>query len=134
MSVSRDKAIDLANKLLRTAAPLSGATEAERTNAALHAAELVAQHDLVLAVADKHQHRRKREAHEPQRRETKVHWPHAPAGPRYSYSSHDWREFTLQVAVGCANCGKTMMPGDAVFVQPSTGLFIHAALGCDQRA
>jgi hypothetical protein len=48
--VTADKAIALIEKLVRVAAPHSGASETERTTAALRACELIALHGLTVTV------------------------------------------------------------------------------------
>ena len=57
--MSPDKIVERVEKLLRLAAPRSGSTEPERASAALEAAKLIDEHDLVVSREEK---RRKREA------------------------------------------------------------------------
>jgi hypothetical protein len=125
---ARNKAADLANKLLRTASPSSGATEAERTSAALTAAELFAKHELSVVVPEPPVKKRRRPP-PPQPS------PSAPAYPSvpHTYNSHygsDWTAVKLSRETRCEACGRPLYEGETVYFEPTHGLFIHYDIGC----
>ncbi len=65
---SKKAAVDRAMKLLRIAAPNSGATEPERVSAAVEAAKVIAESDLVVApreITEKPRRKSDAESHEP---------------------------------------------------------------------
>jgi len=51
--MTSDKALSTVEKLVRVAAPNSGATEHERTSAATHACKLIVEHNLVITTREK---------------------------------------------------------------------------------
>jgi hypothetical protein len=121
----REKAMDLARKLMRTAAPTSGATISERTTAALHAAELIAQHELEVSIppppVKKQRGPRPGTAYPPS-------YPPPPVVRRYPGS--EWTEVKLSTATTCAHCGEILHVGENVFFEPTHQVFIHYEIGC----
>jgi hypothetical protein len=113
--VDRDKAIVLAGKLARVAAPNSGATEAERTNAALELAKIIAEHGLAIMQAPVVEKRRRRSRAEPQYR------PPPPPAWSYPVSHANWTEALLETVSRCVICRRTLFPQDRVWYEPSHG-------------
>jgi len=122
------RAIERAQKLLRLAAPDSGTTDAERSNAALLAAKLIAEHKLVVAAAPEPIFKKRRSPKQPQARATTT-WARwsAPAVP-----SVDWTEVRVPQRCDCAVCGNTLWAGEAAWFDPSQGCFRHYDITCDQ--
>ena len=121
--MSPDRAVERVEKLLRLASPSSGTTDAERTLAALEAAKLFAEHDLVVSTkaakeisSFKARTRKRQEVAKPRSR---------PASPRPKTASvgepdwvdPNWHEVLIDAAYEvCAVCDKDVYRGeDALF-------------------
>lgn len=110
------KILERFDKLMRLASPDSGATEGERTNAALAAADLYSKHRLTV---------REREAEEdPTQRRRKQ-----PARRRRSavcFSQRSGPLWVMSVAtsdVMCEDCGSVLYPGTNVWMKTDGSAF-----------
>lgn len=118
------RAIERAQKLLRLASPSSGATEAERTSAALEAAKIFAENALEVQEAEEKPKRRR-----PRPPPTTTPSPyspqpyHPPPTVRYysPYSAHDWREVLMTHACKCGACHQVIQKGDYAYYAEAQG-------------
>lgn len=106
--MSRDKVISTVEKLLRLAAPSSGAPEPERESAALEAARLISEHELEVVEPEPEKKRRRREVEDEEVRVRPSAWVLSVA--------LDW--------CGCAHCLGLIAPRDVVWLRviPGRGL------------
>ena len=117
--------LDLFEKLMRTASPKSGATNNERSLAALEAAKIWAEHDLTVKTREKPPRRTSSRPTSP--------WP-KPSWPR-EQRRPGWVRSYAPFDVFCAQegCGGLIQEGDPVWVQV-TGLevrYLHGDAPCE---
>lgn len=134
MADPRERAAGLALKLLRTAAPSSGASENERTLAALRAAELVSEHNLSV-VADEQEHERKARERD-ERRKVNKNWAKnvvdeifKRASQEVVHNTYDWHEEIAQSEHMCSQCNSRIMPGEPCWFADGRG-YIHHDITC----
>lgn len=125
MTDSRERAAGLAQKLLRTAAPSSGASENERTTAALHAADLIEKHELTIVAAEPEQERKARERAERRARRAAVVYASAVHTP----DERDFHEVVAKEPYPCSACGRTIRPGELTWFAEGRG-HIHHDIDC----
>ena len=133
MSDPREKAIALAQKLLATAAPSSGASENERAIAMQQAVKLIAENNLVLA-PPKPKVRRQRPAPPPPPvvRTAPFTWPvYAPPPPRYYYPGSDWTEVEVSSDCVCGACGTNIYRGWPAWFNPASGRYRCHDIACN---
>lgn len=146
--ISKQAAVDRANKLLRLAGPKSGAAEAERTTAALEAARLIEEHGLVAAERVEQKKAQRPQAPKQGTRQgadwakSQPAWGGEPDGfftrtrPRQSRPSGgpvgnlDWNELITPSSCICAACGQVIDAGDRAW-RSSIG-WRHYDITCDQ--
>lgn len=132
MADPRERAAGLALKLLRTAAPSSGASENERTIAALRAAELVAEHNLSVVAGEQEHERKARE------RQNRKNWARSVVdevikrATQQAYSEHDWHEEIAKVEMICSQCHGRIMPGEPCWYAEGKG-HIHHNITCAEE-
>lgn len=129
MADPRERAAGLAMKLLRTAAPSGGASENERTIAALRAAELVAEHDLTVVAGEPEHERKTRE------RQNRKNWARSVVdevikrATQEAYSALDWHEQIAKSEIHCSQCRGKIMPGEPCWYAEGKG-YIHHNITC----
>jgi len=126
-SDARARAVERVQKLLRLAAPGNGTTEAERTNAALEVAKIIAEHGLSVAVPPPVVKKRRKPPSAQQQ-----HWP----PPRvwvqpYRPSGSDWVEVEVYTRCTCVVCGSLLGVGESAWFAPDHG-YRHYDITCDQ--
>lgn len=138
MADPRERAAGLALKLLRTAAPSSGASENERTIAALRAAELVAEHSLSVVASEPEHERKTRERAE--RRKHNKNWAqnivdeiYKRATQQAAHNMADWREVIAQSDHVCSQCNERIAPGEPCWYADDRG-YIHHDITCAEKA
>ena len=117
MSDDRDRALERAQKFLRLAADKS-TTDAERVNAALRAAEIFAEHNLVAARAPEKK-RKQRPPTPPSAYSPPYPWSQPPAyqPPRYysPVSMANWTEVEMKQECACGVCGAPLHIGELAY-------------------
>lgn len=132
MADPRERAAGLASKLLRTAAPSSGASENERTIAALRAAELVAEHNLSVVAGEQEHERKARE------RQNRKNWARSVVdevikrATQEAHSAVDWHEQIAKSEIRCSQCHEKIMPGEPCWYAEGKG-YIHHNITCAEE-
>lgn len=135
MSDPRERAAERAQKLLRTAAPSSGASENERTTAALHAADLIEKHELTIVAAEPEQDRKTRERAEKRSRQRSAKdWAQSVVDEIFQRAtreafSPDWHEVVAQTACVCGQCRGPIEAGEPCWYAEGRG-HIHHDITC----
>jgi hypothetical protein len=130
MSDDHARAIERAQKLLRLAAPGSGTTEAERANAAIEAAKIIAEHGLGVAVPPPPV--KKRRGRPPAPQPSPQHHRPAPEYRRWSPPSQsNWTETDVPVYCACVACGQVISAGEAGWFDPAHG-YRHYDITCTE--
>jgi hypothetical protein len=106
-------------KLLRTAAPNSGASDNERQMAALEAARLFAEHSFTVGFAAPKRPRQPRPATTDSQR-TIIRWPETA-----------WTEVDIAIDCVCGACGKLISVGEPAWYDPMFGVYRHYDITCD---
>jgi hypothetical protein len=120
------KLIERVEKLLRLAAPSSNTTEPERISAALEAAKVFSENDLVVRVRSKERRR------EPEwKREQPITWGAAWKQARNTSPQFDWVQGIARHDVTCADptCGGLIERGEPVWMKATAVGFKY--LHCD---
>lgn len=122
--------------LLRLASPSSGTTEAERANAALEVAKLVAKHGLVVAEPPPPAPKRRRPPAPAPRPAPPPYWQHPPARyqsppPRvWQGGGSNWTEATVVVPCHCVACGARLYTDEVAWFDSEHG-FRCWSITCD---
>jgi hypothetical protein len=133
MSSAEDhaRAIERAQKLLRLAAPGNGTTEAERTNAALKAAEIIAEHNLVVAIPPPRVKRRRPPTAQPTQQRASS--PSVNEWRQWAPSStSDWTEVDIPAHCNCVVCGGLLCVGEVGWFAPNHG-YRHYDITCEEN-
>ena len=141
MSSRRDKALDRARKLKRTAASESGATEHEQKTAQKMLRDLVDEHgftDEELNPRDEYRRRPRgeRREHPPQahprdRGYTDPFHPDEPSSHRY-WCKPGWGPIRMVIDSTCGSCGATLYVGNQAFKNFEHGFFRHFNYECNK--
>jgi hypothetical protein len=121
--VDRAKALDRVRKLLRTAAPNSGASDNERSTAAMQAVELMSTHNLTVEPEPPPPERRRRPP--PQQAPTYSPPTYAPPRGYYHGSNANWTEVTMQTSSTCGACGCHLFEHHLAFYDSQLGYRCH---------
>jgi len=118
----RKRAIERVNKLLRLAAPSSGTTEAERTNAALQAAKIFSENNLT-AIYEEPKRKRRPQPHASREYHPRSVYrnPVTYAPKVYAQHGANWTAVELDVDCPCVVCGNTLYAGEAAFYSQNHG-------------
>lgn len=120
MAVVDDKVLARVERLLRLAAPSSNTTLQEREVAAVEAARLIEEHDLVLTRRERRERRSRRETE---------HRPRAP-----SSSDDNWSLRRVQQHMHCSFCGGLVSPGDVAWFNTTSRKIVHNYEPCYSEA
>ena len=132
-------------KLLRLASPKSGSTEPERASAALEAAKLFGDHDLLIIPAPPPKPKRFRRDQPPpssyqqqQQHHQARHGIVVEPVFRGPHSRSDWRSVIvpsipgIDLTVHCAACDGIIEPGEEAWFSNLHGRYRHANITCDE--
>ncbi len=140
-------AVKRANDLLRLAAPSSRTTESERISAALEAAKMVAENNLVV-VKIEHKRLPRPQSGSSDWTTRMVDWAarHAtaneqdgffkrtrPRNPWSQGSAQNWNEIYVVQDIPCIACGKIIYAGDKAWFDFTIG-WRHHDITCDQKS
>lgn len=123
MAVVDDKILARVERLLRLAAPSSNTTLQEREVAAVEAAKLIEEHDLVVT---RREARRTRSA----RYEREASYPRKPSVT----SEGEWILQTIHRHSHCSACNGLIAPGDVVWISLMRQMIVHNYTPCDFMA
>lgn len=112
-------------KLLRTAAPNSGASDNERNMAAHEAARLFVEHNFTVAFAPPKRPRQTKPPSDPF-----APFTHGSPGP--AWSGLAWTEVDLTSDCVCAACGRMILTAEVAWYDPVFGQYRHYDITCDQ--
>jgi len=123
VAVVDDKILARVERLLRLAAPSSNTTLQEREVAAVEAARLIEEHDLVLT-------RRERRGRASREREREA----SGRRPRAAASDENWSLRRVQQHTHCSFCSGLISPGDVVWFNSTSRRSVHNYDPCYSEA